>query len=126
MTAYTFQNPTIQLKATSAARFAKRPTRYMSKNRRIEVVKQEIIKDELIRQGYLRMVQEHLPAMIAAHIEVAQMPSPKATAERKLLFQAAGLLSDTQNEQETAGNMLGRIFAAVEKRGDTFSPYAYE
>jgi hypothetical protein len=127
MGSYTFTNTEIQQKATILARTSQRPARYNTQKSRIALVKHEIIKDELIRQGYLRMVQEHLPAMIAAHIDVAKMASPKGTAERKLMFQAVGLLDERKGEQETAGNVLGQLFASFQKRGvTTFDPYEYE
>lgn len=101
--------PDIQLKANIASRGKKRPNR-MSK-KKIEIkAKVEIVKEELLRQGYLKAVQEYMPAVLKAHFKVASNPKASATQERKLMFQSAGIMKDEGKEvAESIGQLLANI-----------------
>ena len=105
-----FKNPAIRKKATEASKGKKRPNR-KSKAKLVEEVKKEIIKKELLKQGYLEKIHAAMPKVIAAHLKVASTPRASATAERKLLFEASGL-----KEKEDDGNIgktIGQVLAEL-------------
>lgn len=72
--------------------------------------KKEIIKEELIRNGYLEEVQKNLPKVLKAHFKVAASPRASATQERKLLFEASGL---KEKEKEGVGTTIGQVLAEL-------------
>lgn len=106
-----FEDPAIRAKAHAAAKGKPRPNR-KSKAKLVEEVKKEVIREELIREGYLKAVQEHMPKVMKAHFAVASKKNASATQERKLLFQSVGLQKDEGNK---AVESMGQIIAELMK-----------
>lgn len=104
-----FKDPAIRKKATEASKGKPRPNR-MSKGKLINEAKKEIIKEELIRNGYLEEVQKNLPKVLKAHFKVAASPRASATQERKLMFEASGL---KEKEKEGVGTTIGQVLAEL-------------
>ncbi len=104
-----FKDPVIRAKAHAAAKGKKRPNR-KSKQQLINEAKVEIVKEELLRAGYLKEVRKHMPAVIKAHLKVASTPRASATQERKLLFEATGIKED---KGEDIGKTIGQVLAEL-------------
>lgn len=107
------KRPDIKLKAQLAAKGKKRPNR-KSKAKIIEEVKKEIVREELLRQGYLQEVQANMPKVLKAHFKVASNPKASATQERKLLFQSSGLMKT--EDEGGAAQTIGQILAEINKQ----------
>ena len=58
---YNFQNPEIQQRATQKARTSTRPRTYRSKSKILQEAKKELVKEELLKQGFLQQVGAILP-----------------------------------------------------------------
>lgn len=104
-----FKDPVIRAKAHAAAKGKKRPNR-KSRAQLVHEAKVEIVKDELIREGYLKEVRKHMPKVIKAHLKVASTPRASATQERKLLFEATGIKED---KKENIGETIGQVLAQL-------------
>ena len=88
-----------------------------------EVIRNEakvlIAKEELIKSGYLKMIRDSLPDVYKAHIAVASKAKTSSTPERKLLFQAAGLIDkDRKEAAQTIADVLADIFSEEKKDKD--------
>ena len=104
-----FKDPVIRAKAHAAAKGKKRPNR-KSKQQLINEAKVEIVKEELLRAGYLKEVRKNMPKVLKAHFKVASTPRASATAERKLLFEATGLKEDKESD---LGKTIGQVLAEL-------------
>ena len=111
---HTFSDPAIRAKAHAAAKGKPRPNR-KSKAKLINEAKKEIIKTELIRNGYMEAVQKNLPRVLKAHFAVASKPRASATQERKLLFEVAGLKS---NDETDVGKTIGQVLAELANKSE--------
>ena len=106
-----FNDPVIRAKAHAAAKGVKRPNR-KSRQQLINEAKVEVVKEELIREGYLKEVRKHMPKIMKAHFKVAGMAKVGATQERKLFFEASGLKKD---DGVGAAESMGQIIADLMK-----------
>lgn len=99
-----------RLKAQAASKGKKRPNR-KSKADIVHEAKVEIVKEELLRQGYLKEVQLNLPKVMKAHFKVASNPRASATQERKLLFQSAGIMKEKEggDVEKSIGQILAEL-----------------
>ena len=104
-----FKDPVILAKAHAAAKGVKRPNRMSKKKLEIKA-KVEIVKEELLRAGYLKEVRKNMPRVLAAHFKVASTPRASATQERKLLFESAGI---KENKDDDLGKTIGQVLAEV-------------
>ncbi len=104
-----FKDPVLRAKAQAAAKGAKRPNR-LSKKKIETMAKVEIVKEELLRAGYLKEVRKNMPKVLAAHFKVASTPRASATQERKLLFESAGIKED---KGEDIGKTIGQVLAEL-------------
>jgi len=102
-------DPELGKRARAAAKGVKRPNR-KSKAKVLHEAKVEIVKEELLRAGYLKEVRKHMPAVIKAHLKVASTPRASATQERKLLFEATGIKED---KGEDIGKTIGQVLAEL-------------
>lgn len=112
-TTYNFQNPTVRAKASAKAAVAARPKSYNSKSKRIEQAKVEICKDLLLKEGYADAIRPHMPQITKAMIQSASKPTSSGTADRRLIFQAVGLIGKDASISElpTMAQVLEKIFA---------------
>jgi hypothetical protein len=104
-----FKDPKIRAKAHAAAKGVKRPNR-LSKKKLETMAKVEIVKEELLRQGYLKEVRKNMPKIMAAHFKVAATPRASATQERKLLFETSGI---KEKEDDNIGKTIGQVLAEL-------------
>lgn len=103
--------PDLQKRAKEAARGVKRPGR-KGKLAIITEARVRLAMNVLVKEGYEEKIREHLGGVLKAHFSVAQKAKVGATAERKLFFQAAGLIGgDKEPEANTIGDILARIFS---------------
>ncbi len=110
---YNFNNLKIRSKAIAKARISTRPKTYNSKKKRLEDIQRELIKSELIKEGFLDQLKPHMPKITEAVIQSACDPSSKGTSDRRIIFQAVGILGkDTQVEpSQTIADVLAEIFS---------------
>lgn len=104
-----FKDPKIRAKAQAASKGKPRPNR-KSKAKLVQEAKKEIIKDQLIKDGYLDEIRASLPKVYKAHLKVASTPRASATAERKLLFEAIGL---KEKDKSDVGTTIGQVLAEL-------------
>lgn len=102
-------DPELGKRAREAAKGVKRPNR-LSKKKVETMAKVEIVKAELLRQGYLKEVKKHMPKIMAAHFKVAATPRASATQERKLLFETSGIKEDKGDD---IGKTIGQVLAEL-------------
>lgn len=113
---YNFQNPDIRAKASQKARTAPRPKSYYSRSKRVHEAKQELIKIELVKQGFLQQVGSALPKINAALIKNACDPK-RGAADRKTVYTALGFYNKEGIEpQQTIGQVLADLYAQSEER----------
>ena len=106
---YNFQKPEIRAKASQKARMAPRPKTYYSKSKRVHEAKQELIKAELLKEGFLQQVGAALPKINAALIKNASDPK-RGAADRKTAYTVLGLYKkDPDEPQETIGQVLWEL-----------------
>lgn len=107
---YPFQNPEIQQKAIKKARTAPRSKSYYSKSKRAHEAKLELVKQELLKEGFIQQVGAALPKINEALIKSASDPRRGAT-DRKTAYTILGLLTkDTQPEGITIGQLLADLY----------------
>lgn len=104
-----FKDPLIRAKAQAASKGKPRPNR-QSKAKLIRQAKVEIIKEELLRTGYLKEARKHLPKVMSAHFKVAASPRASATPERKLFFEATNIKEDKEDD---IGKTIGQVLAEL-------------
>lgn len=107
---YTFNNPEIQEKATAKSHISTRPKTYHSKRKRVEEVKKELIKQELLKSDFMQQVGSVLPQINAALIKSATS-SKGGAADRKLVYSILGLIDKDGNKEEpqTIGQVLAEL-----------------
>lgn len=104
-----FKDPKIRAKAHAASKGKPRPNR-KSKAKVLHEAKVEIVKEELLRQGYLKEVRKNMPKVMAAHFKVASSAKASATQERKLLFETSGI---KEKEDDNIGKTIGQVLAEL-------------
>lgn len=92
-----FKNPVHRAKAIANSKGKKRPNR-IGKKELIKRAKIELLKDELFRDGYLREMRAHFPAILKAHLKMAKSERNAGVQERKMVFEATEVLKDKKAE----------------------------
>lgn len=110
MKSYNFQNPEIREKAISKARTSVRPKSYNSKSKRIQEAKKELIKQELLKEGFLQQVGAVLPQINKVLIKSA-LTQKGGAADRKLVYSILGMIEKDgkKEQQETIGEVLAEL-----------------
>ncbi len=112
---YPFQDPAVREKASQKARTATRPKTYYSKSKRVQEAKQELIRQELLKDGFLQQVGSALPKINAALIKSASDPK-RGASDRKTAYTILGLLKkDADEPQQTMGQLLADLYEQSEK-----------
>jgi hypothetical protein len=86
---YNFQNPEIQSKAVQLARSAERPTSYNTPKKMALELKREIMKEQILKDGFLEQIQPALQEITQVMIENAK--TPEGVADRRILLRASGI-----------------------------------
>ncbi len=86
---YNFQNPEIQARAVALAKESPRPTGYNTPKKMALEIKRELIKEEIIKSGFLEQIKPVLEEITQVMIENAK--TPEGVADRKMLLKAAGV-----------------------------------
>lgn len=105
-----FSDPEFHRKAIAKAAITPKPKHYRSKKVRIDEVKKEIIREELLRSGFIDEVGRVLPKINKALILSASNPRFQSSADRKIVYSALGILG--KDERETARS-IGEVLAAL-------------
>jgi len=108
---YNFQNPELQQKAAQKARISKRPTTYRSKHKRLEEVRRELIREELLQRGFVEQIGAILPKINEALIKSALQPNSSGASDRRIIYTALKIITkDKENEpQQTMGQVLADL-----------------
>lgn len=108
---YNFQNPQVQQKAVLKSRVAKRPSSYRSKRKKVEEVEKELIREELLKSGFLQQIGSVLPQINDALIASALQPTSAGASDRRIIYTALKIISkDKESEPEyTMGQILAEL-----------------
>ena len=87
---YNFQNPEVQAKAVALAKESQRPTSYNTPKKMALEMKKELIKEEILKSGFLNQIQSELQEITQVMIDNAK--TPEGVADRRLLMRATGML----------------------------------
>ena len=110
---YNFQNPEVQQKATAKARVSKRPATYRSKRKKVAEVEKELIREELLKQGFVEQIGAVLPKINDALIRSAARPTSAGSADRRIVYTALNILT---KEKEASTNItIGQLLADLAK-----------
>lgn len=108
-----FSDPEFQRKAIEKAAITPKPKTYFSKKKRVEKVKEGIIKEELIKSGFVQQIGQYMPIINAALIASASNPRFQSAADRKIVYSAFGILG---KEEQGAAQTIGEVLAALMKK----------
>lgn len=86
---YNFQNPEIQARAVELAKSATRPTSYNTPKKMALELKRQILKEEILKSGFLEQVQDSLPEI--TEVMLANAKTPEGVADRKMILKASGV-----------------------------------
>jgi hypothetical protein len=112
---YPFQDPAVREKASQKARISPRPKTYYSKSKRVQEAKQELIKQSLLKDGFIQQVGAALPKINDALIKSASDPK-RGASDRKTAYTILGLLKKDADEQpQTMGQLLADLYEQSEK-----------
>ncbi len=108
---YNFQNPAVRQKAIAKARISKRPSTYHSKRKKVEEVEKEIIREELLKSGFIQQVGAFLPQINDALIASALRPTSAGASDRRIIYTALKIIAkDKEVESEyTMGQLLAEL-----------------
>lgn len=108
---YNFQNPKVREKATAQARLSKRPSTYRSKRKKVEEVEKELIREELLKSGFIQQVGAFLPQINDALIASALRPTSAGASDRRIIYTALKIIAkDKEVESEyTMGQLLAEL-----------------
>ncbi len=108
---YNFEKPEIRKKASMKASVSKRPSTYRSKRKRVEEVEKELIREELLKNGFLQQVGAILPQINDALIASALQPTSAGASDRRIVYTALKIISkDKDSEPEyTMGQLLAEL-----------------
>ena len=110
---YNFQNPEVQQKASAKARISKRSTQYRSKSKKVEEVEKELIREELLKRGFLEQIGAVLPQINDALIASALQPTSAGSSDRRILYTALKIISkDKELEPEQS---IGQLLSDLAK-----------
>ena len=113
---YNFQNPDVRKKATSKARVSKRPSTYHSKRKKVEEVEKELIREELLKNGFLQQIGAVLPQINDALIESAMQPTSSGSSDRRIIYTALKIIAKERESepQETMGQIIADLMKSRE------------
>lgn len=111
MKTYNFQNPEVRQKATRKAATSKRPSTYCTRRKKVEEAKKELIKEELLKNGFLQQIGSVLPQINDALIASALQPTSAGASDRRIIYTALKIISkDKDSEPEyTMGQLLAEL-----------------
>jgi len=109
--AYNFQNPEIRKKASEKAAISKRPTTYRTRRKKVEEVEKELIRVELLKQGFVEQIGAVLPRINDALIKSASRPTSAGSADRRIIYTALNILTKEKESgvNITIGQLLGDL-----------------
>lgn len=108
---YNFQDARIQSKAQSRAGVSKRPSTYNSKRKKVAEVEKELIREELLKSGFIQQIGAVLPQINDALIASALRPTSAGTGDRRIIYTALKIIAkDKEAEPEyTMGQLLAEL-----------------
>ncbi len=113
MTTYNFENPAVRQKASQKAATSKRPSTYRTRRKKVEEVEKELIREELLKQGFIEQIGSVLPQINSALIKSASRPTSAGSADRRIVYTALNILT---KEKEAGTNItIGQLLADLAK-----------
>lgn len=110
---YNFQNPQIRKKASEKAATSKRPSTYRTRRKMVQEAEKELIKEELLKQGFVEQIGAVLPQINNALIKSASRPTSAGSADRRIVYTALNILT---KEKEAGTNItIGQLLADLAK-----------
>ncbi len=110
---YNFQKPDIRAKASHKAASSKRPSTYRTKRKMVQEVEKELIREELLKQGFVEQIGAVLPQINNALIKSASRPTSAGSADRRIVYTALNILT---KEKEAGTNItIGQLLADLAK-----------
>jgi hypothetical protein len=108
---YNFQNPELQQMASRKARVSPRPRTYNSKRKRVQEVQKELIREELLKEGFVQQLGTVLPQINDALIASALQPTSAGASDRRIIYTALKIIAkERENEsQETMGQIISDL-----------------
>ena len=108
---YNFQNSDLQQKASARARISKRPLQYRSKRKKVEEVEKELIREELLKSGFIQQIGAVLPQINDALIASALQPTSAGSSDRRIIYTALKIIAkEKEAEPEyTMGQLLAEL-----------------
>jgi hypothetical protein len=108
---YNFQNPVIRKKASQKASVSQRPKTYRTRRKRVEEVEKELIKEELLKKGFIEQIGAILPEINDALIASALQPNSSGASDRRIIYTALKIIAkDKEAEPEmTMGQVLAEL-----------------
>lgn len=108
---YNFQNPDIRKKASQKAAASQRPSTYRTRRKKVEEATNELIKEELLKNGFLQQIGSVLPQINDALIASALQPTSAGASDRRIIYTALKIISkDKDSEPEyTMGQLLAEL-----------------
>lgn len=108
---YNFQNSEIQKKALKKAVVSERPKTYRTRRKKVEEVEKELIREELLRRGFVEQIGAILPEINDALIASALQPNSAGASDRRIIYTALKIIAkDKDSEPEmTMGQVLAEL-----------------
>lgn len=110
-TAYNFNDPAIRKKASQKAANSKRPAKYRTRRTKVEEVEKELIREELLKKGFVEQIGAVLPEINDALIASALQPNSSGSSDRRIIYTALKIIAkDREAEPEmTMGQLLAEL-----------------
>lgn len=111
MKTYNFQNPEVQSKATRKASTSKRPSSYRTRRTKVEEVEKELIREELLKSGFIQQIGAILPQINDALIASALQPTSAGASDRRIIYTALKIIAKERElePQETMGQIIADL-----------------
>lgn len=110
---YNFQNPEVRKKASQKAATSMRPSTYRTRRTKVAEVEKELIREELLKQGFVEQIGAVLPQINNALIKSASRPTSAGSADRRIVYTALNILT---KEKEAGTNItIGQLLADLAK-----------
>lgn len=111
MKTYNFQNPEVRQMATAKSRISKRPGTYRSKRKKVEEVEKELIREELLKSGFIQQIGAILPQINDALIASALRPTSAGSADRRIIYTALKIIAKDKDAapEYTMGQLLAEL-----------------
>lgn len=110
---YNFQNPEIRKKATAKASISKRPSTYRTRRKKVAEVEKELIREELLKRGFVEQIGAVLPQINDALIASALQPSSAGSGDRRLIYMALKIITKDKDSDSEAS--IGQMLAELAK-----------